>query len=551
MRAGLALLSLLILAGCATTRELPQAPDGPAQQALEQDYYHVDIPTHDGKELKATVYQPELAAGETAPVVIATHGFGISRAKRPWSFHGQWMITGEAALKAWKQGYWVVYYDQRGWGDSEGVVRMMDPDYEVRDVSSVIDWTLEHIPAVQELNDGDPALGMIGESYGGGAQTMASFEDPRLEALVPIATWHDLNALAPNGHMRTNWGAHLFSIGAFASGFDIGFMVQKPMRSGFTGTVSHAAQRKMRKHSPVHYCEDEQYPQADALFVQGFRDSVFPLQEGLDNRACFEAGGNDARMLAIQGGHILPWPVQKFSGKPLFNTEDEIRCGQQEPVKLEDLILHWWDEKLRGEERQVPEFCVTLNEESEGQAMKRFPSGGEEFMLPDSKVHLPFAGMFEWLMIPMDVGFDLWRKVWWSGADYRMKKPDGGIGRPKFVPLYIAHEDERLLGIPEIDIRLDSTASKITAKAFVGVGVQEAGMRRVHVASEQLTPLPGKGVYKQELPAVSRKLDHGDRVGLVIYGYTWQFFTNPSYWHNVARLGGDVYLPILGPADES
>ena len=152
-------------------------------------------------------------------------------------------------------------------------------------------------------------------------------------------------------------------------------------------------------------------------------------------------------------------------------------------------------------------------------------------MLPDSWVHLPLAGMFEWLMVPFDVGSDLWRKIWWSGADYRVKKPDGGFGRPKFVPLYIAHEGERLLGIPEIDLRMDSTAAKARAISFVGIGVQKAGMRRVHVASEQLTPLPEKGRYEQELPAVARELEDGDRVGLVIYGYTWQFFTNPSFWY--------------------
>jgi ABC-2 type transport system ATP-binding protein len=549
MRAGLALLAVFLLGGCATTT-LPPAPEGPAQQAYEKDYFHVDIPTHDGMNLKATVYQPELAAGETAPVIIATHGFGIHRAERPWSFHGKMMITGKAALKAWRKGYWVVYYDQRGWGDSDGVVHMMDPEFEVRDVSSVIDWTLKHIPAVHKLPDGQPALGMIGESYGGGAQTMAAFQDDRLHALVPIATWHDLNGLAPNGHMRTNWGAHLFSIGSFTSGFDIGFMVKKPFRSGFLGSLDHEAQQIMYQHSPAFYCDQGRYPKADALFVQGFRDTIFPLQDAWKNAECFEAGGNDARVLGIQGGHILPWPVQRYSGKPLFNTDDEVTCGAEaEPKPLDDMILAWWDEKLLGAEGSVPDLCLTLNYES-GNLFDQFPEGGETFMLPDSWVHLPLAGMFEWLMVPFDVGGDIFRRALWPGSDFRMKEPVGGFGRPKFMPLYIAHEDERLLGVPEIDVYVDSIASKVKAVPFVGIGVQEAGMRRVKVVSEQLTPLPGKGRYAQELPAVARRLKEGDRVGLVIYGYTWQFFTNPSLWHNKARLRGDVTLPILQPEAE-
>lgn len=548
MRAGLAFLCIVLFSGCATTT-LPPAPEGPAQQALEEDYFHVRIPTHDGMDLGATVYQPELAAGETAPVIIATHGFALSRAKRPLSLHGQLIVTGEAALKAWKQGYWVVYYDQRGWGESDGVVHMMDPEYEVRDVSSVIDWTLEHIPAVHKLPDGSPALGMIGESYGGGAQTMASFHDPRLRALVPIATWHDLNGIAPNGRMKTNWGAVLLFAGAVESGFDTGFMVKKPFRSGFSGTLNHKARQMLYERSPARYCAAGKYPQADALFVQGFRDSVFPLQEAMKNDACFEAGGNDSRILAIQGGHILPWPVQRNFGLPYFNTEDEIHCGDDEPVPLEDMIIAWWDEKLRGAEPVVPELCLTLGYDK-GTEETAFPDSRESFTLPDSWVHLPSAGMGEWLAVPIDSFFDFWRGLFWSGADFRGLAPNGGIVRPKFVPLYIAHEDERLLGIPKIDLHVDAVTSKVTPVPFVGVGVQKANRRRVRVVSEQLTPLPGKGHYLQELPAVSRELDPGDRVGLVIYGYTWQYFTNPSFWYNKARLRGQVELPILPPIPE-
>ena len=39
------------------------------------------------KKLAATVYQPELQAGENAPLIIATHGFGGFRAKRPMSIY--------------------------------------------------------------------------------------------------------------------------------------------------------------------------------------------------------------------------------------------------------------------------------------------------------------------------------------------------------------------------------------------------------------------------------------------------------------------------------
>lgn len=545
MRVVMAFFCALLLSACAT--KLPTVTQGPASEPLKQDYFQVKITTHDGKELAATVYQPNLAPGQTAPLVIATHGFGGFRAKRPLSIYGKTMITGEAALAAWKQGYWVVFYDQRGWGESDDIVHMLDPEIEIRDVSTVIDWSLKHLPAIAKVNN-EWAIGMIGESYGGGAQTIASFSEPRLKALVPVATWHNLNAIAPSKHMKTNWGANLFVFGGMSSGFDIGFMLKKPMRSGFSGTINFDTTQWLYDRSPAKYCDEGKSPQADALFVHGFRDSLFPMQEALDNQECFERGGNDARLLAIQGGHILPWPVQKWSGKPLFNTEENIHCGEYEG-KLVDTIVAWWDEKLKGSETIVPDLCITLDEDT-GLAAQTFPQESETFMVPSSKVTIPLAGMFEWLMIPMDQGFDIGRKIWWPGADRRFLQPNGGFGRPKFIPLYIAHDNEVLSGIPSINISLNGTASKRSTRTFVGVGVQRANSRRVWVASEQLTPLPKKGRYQQELPAVSTHLKDGDRVGLVVYGYTWQFMTNPSYWGSNAMIQGEATLPIIEVPDE-
>jgi len=98
MRSALALLVVMLLGGCATT--LPSATPGPLSQPLEARRYQVEIPTHDGLTLAATVYQPALASGDTAPVIIATHGFGGFRAKRPFSIYGKTMLTGEAAIAA-------------------------------------------------------------------------------------------------------------------------------------------------------------------------------------------------------------------------------------------------------------------------------------------------------------------------------------------------------------------------------------------------------------------------------------------------------------------
>ena len=164
--------------------------------------------------------------------------------------------------------------------------------------------------------------------------------------------------------------------------------------------------------------------------------------------------------------------------------------------------------------------------------------------MPAHRIQIPFAGMGEWLAVPIDNFTDVFRGMW-PGSDLRFLRPNGGVIRPRFIPVYIAGENEVLAGIPEIDLNVAGTASKISTRLFVGVGVQRAGKRRVRVVSEQLTPLPRKGYFQQELPAVSAELKAGDRVGLVVYGYTWQYFFNPSFWWSQAQVSGDLALPVI------
>lgn len=355
------LMGFFVLSGCTTT--LPQTNASRTIQAQKQDYYQVRIPTRDGKKLAATVYQPELQAGENAPLIIATHGFGGFRAKRPMSIYGKSILTGEAAIAAWKAGYWVVFYDQRGWGQSDGHVHMMDPDYEVADLSNVIDWSLGHLPGVKRMPDGQPAIGMIGESYGAGLQTLAAFTEPRLQALVPLTGWHDMNSIAPNGEFRSAWGAVLLSVGGINSGFDVGVMFSDPWRSAFDGTVNQDLKDLMYQRSPAAFCDQGKAPHADALFIQGFTDTMFPFQQAERNYECWQEQGRDARIIGMQAGHVMPWPMQQWRGwLPFYQTDDMVHCGDYSETTV-DTIINWWDEKLQGSERQVPQYCINVTED--------------------------------------------------------------------------------------------------------------------------------------------------------------------------------------------
>ena len=107
------LLATLLLSGCAARDQLPDF-SVTAQQDLPATHFDAVIHGRDGTRLSATVFQPALKAGEQAPVIVHTHGWGGWRVTRPSGFYGTQMMSGRAALKAWQAGYWVISYDQRG-----------------------------------------------------------------------------------------------------------------------------------------------------------------------------------------------------------------------------------------------------------------------------------------------------------------------------------------------------------------------------------------------------------------------------------------------------
>src|SRR5690606_30532485 len=182
--------------------------------ALSAKRYQVEITAHDGERIGATVWQPELAPGADAPLVLHTHGFGIQRMDGLFGLYENIIPSGKIARELWKQGAWVITWDQRGHGDSGGIINVMDPDKEVRDVTTLLDWAEKNIPRLRRDAGNDILVGMVGESYGGGVQLLASVKDSRIDAIVPITTWYDLpTSLAPQDVPKGGWIRMLYLIG--------------------------------------------------------------------------------------------------------------------------------------------------------------------------------------------------------------------------------------------------------------------------------------------------------------------------------------------------
>lgn len=537
------LIALFSLSGCSTVPTV-----GPEylqhNAAIPADYYDVSITTHDGKLLRATVFQPELKPGQRAPLVVHSHGFGVFRMSGPVSTYGQLVYSGEAALAAWRAGYWVVSYDQRGHGASEGMNRLMSPEYEVRDMSTVIDWSLVNLVRISLDASGDPLIGTIGESYSGGAMLLSSVRDPRIDTMIPITTWHDFpSSLAPNRVPKSGWLTTLLLVSNVLNPGSMDPIINESYWRARDGRFDSDIEAYLTDRSPKTYCDQPHASHPDTLLIQGFRDVAFPVNEAVANMACLQQGGSDVRLIATQGGHLLPFTQWSFP-TPGYEVEAEVHCGDQ-TITLIQAAVDWLDEKLKGDTGKaayLPELCMTQSYER-GIVVDQVQIGGKEFRVEPTEITSGFTGFFEMPLWPLE------RMLGWFTPTNREPELDGEGGsggmRPAFTPLFVAREEQDMVGIPRFHGHLSTTDSESDPIVFLGVAVKRASGRYFELVSDQVTPLRDVGDHRTDLMAISTHLEPGDIVGVWLFGYHNQYRFSHTGWFMQASLEGLIELPLL------
>ena len=149
----------------------------------------------DGARLDVTLQTP--TTGGPYPLIALIHGYAGSKTS-----------SGDIAARMIDEGYAVLRYSTRGFGDSWGQVNMTDIHAEIADLRSMIGQVVDD-PSF-EIN-GD-AVAVTGASYGGGHSWLAAVTPTfttsggaavRIRTVVPIAAWTDLlYSLIPNGRER-------------------------------------------------------------------------------------------------------------------------------------------------------------------------------------------------------------------------------------------------------------------------------------------------------------------------------------------------------------
>ncbi len=195
-------------------------------------------------------------------------------------------------------GYNVLTWDPRGFGQSGGTVEIDSPNAEGRDVQQIIDWVAKQ-PQALVAAPGDPRVGMVGASYGGGIQLSTAAIDCRVDAIVPSWAWNSLEtSLYKADTYKSGWSSLLF---AAALGHSLDPHVADAYQSSnATGQIDSADQSWFEQRGPGGLVGRIRAP---TLLVQGTVDTLFTLQEAATNYRILHAHGVPSAMLWFCGGH--------------------------------------------------------------------------------------------------------------------------------------------------------------------------------------------------------------------------------------------------------
>ncbi|MFR9730102.1 alpha/beta fold hydrolase [Saccharopolyspora sp. MS10] len=329
----LIVIVVLLIAGLAAlwSGERP-VPGPPAPRQAQIDVQ--DGPN--GREriqIDATLYSP---AATPAPAIVIAHGLG-----------GDKTSAADQAQELARRGFTVLTYSARGFGRSSGRIALNAVEYEVADAQQVVSW-LARQPEVQRDGDGDPRVGVTGESYGGALSLLLAGHDPRVDAIAPVMTYNDLGqallpnsadsapppaatpaqgTFAPQGVFRRAWAGLMFAAGepSPAGGAGAGGTAPPVTCGNFTaevcaaygelartGRASPATRALLASVSPSTVTDEIRIP---TLLAQGEQDSLFGLDQADANARQIAAAGGDVSVLWFAGGHDGDGPGSRVESR--------------------------------------------------------------------------------------------------------------------------------------------------------------------------------------------------------------------------------------------
>ncbi len=359
-----------------------EAPAGPGPATWTVTPFTVDVTTGPEDTVEVTIdadlWVPSTAtAADPAPAIVHTHGFGGSKQNAESLANAAYFAS---------HGYVVVTHSTQGFGGSTGCIGLDSTDYDAKNLGALVD-VLATMPEVATDAPGDPQVGLLGGSYGGGLQAGAAFLDPRIDAIAIGRSWNALQySLVPNnwvvdpaaamldlqvheqGVFKQQWTSLFFGSGqsqpAMGNGGCDPVSQQaaypgSPPCTGFipdicpiyaalttTGNSLPGQRELIFRSSAATYLDQIDTP---TLVVQGMPDTLFTPTEAAATFVAQRDGGAPAAMIWHAGGHGgyngAPGEAEAYGGQydDSAESQDVFSRGY-----LPRRTLNWFERHVRG-----------------------------------------------------------------------------------------------------------------------------------------------------------------------------------------------------------
>jgi ABC-2 type transport system ATP-binding protein len=479
------------------------------------------LTSFDGTHIRIHWFPAPSAAATPAPTILMGPGWGLS---------GDTSRSGSALFGALSigamndAGYNVLTWDPRGFGQSGGFATVDAPDHEGRDAQALVDWVASRPEALLD-GRGDPRVGMVGWSYGGGIQLTLASIDCRVDALVPGLAWHSLTtSLDKTGIVKTGWAGLLSSVAA--SGHLDPHIPSAESAGERTGTLGAADLRWFADRGPGDRVARVDVP---TLFVQGTVDTLFTLDEAITNERILRRRHVPTAMLWFCGGH----------GTCLTSPGD--------PHRVSTATLAWLDRYLRDDTsaRAVPGLDL-VDQDGQRWVADRYPTATFPTGTPAKTITATGHGTLE---LARDTAAAPFRPP--AGAADLLSGLVSGItptkaGRAVEVPIDPGDAEGLVLGAPRLHLEYSGTvpAGDRPTRVFAQLVDDDRGV----VVGNQVTPirvtLDGKRhTADADLEVVAQHVRPGHTLTLQLIATT-DAYAEPRLGGSVTFDSIEVRLPL-------
>jgi ABC-2 type transport system ATP-binding protein len=405
------------------------------------------------------------------PTILVGPGWSMSGETNVEGGGGAGALFGLSPLKPLHDaGYNILTWDPRGFGSSGGTVQIDDPRFEGRDTQALIDYVARQ-PEARLDSRRDPRLGMSGGSYGGGIQLVTAAIDRRVDAIVPAISWHSLtSSLFKGGTVKTGWGLVLAGTGIQGAvlpgvgdplnntGHQDPHFYSTVTEGTATGRVSEENHDWFERKGPAGLVRRIDAP---TLLVQGTVDTLFTLQESIDN---FEAMRDNRRRVRTRRGkrRTRPVPLKMIwfcGGHGLCRTEP----GPADYVS--DRTVAWFDRHLKRKDVRTGARFAWVDEAGTWRDSSEFPLRRAGTLRASGSGTLP--------LVPGPTGG--------GGVIFATPSPVAVN-----VPIDGPPDDANVVGVPRL--RIAYTGTGVPAKTTVYAQIVDP--RRNIVVGNISTPIP-------------------------------------------------------------